>query len=301
MTANIVKDWPYPRLIAHRGAGKQAPENTLTAMRVGHAHGYRMFEFDVKLSADNLSFLLHDDTLERTTTGRGRADALPWRELSRLDAGGWHSAKFAGEPLPTLAAIARWARAHGAFCNVEIKPTSGRERETGAAVALDAATLWRDADVPPLLSSYYEDALAAAHDAAPLLPRALLLDELPADWPDRLARLGCVAIDVNHEVLTADFVRPSARGLSRADVHAERARAGRRARRLGRGQRHHRRGRSHPRRCAAAGGAADLKRRAGRRLTRALAPGRRISRSSIGRLMSAATMPSAIEIHQTTS
>ena len=207
MTANIAKDWPYPRLVAHRGAGKQAPENTLTAMRVGHAHGYRMFEFDVKLSADNLSFLLHDDTLERTTTGRGRADALPWRELSRLDAGGWHSAKYAGEPLPTLAAIGRWARAHGVLANIEIKPTSGRERETGAAVALDAAALWRDADVPPLLSSFSEEALAAARDAAPALPRALLCDELPDDWSDRLARLACVAIDVNHKVLSADFVR----------------------------------------------------------------------------------------------
>jgi len=66
MTAEFVRDWPYPRLVAHRGAGKVAPENTLTAMRVGHAHGYRMVEFDVKLSADNLSFLLHDATLERT-------------------------------------------------------------------------------------------------------------------------------------------------------------------------------------------------------------------------------------------
>ena len=117
--------WPYPRLCAHRGAGKLAPENTLTAMRVGHAHGYGMVEFDVKLCADNVSFLLHDATLERTTSGRGRADALPWRELARLDAGGWHSAKYAGEMLPTFASIARWARAHGVACNVEIKAMPG--------------------------------------------------------------------------------------------------------------------------------------------------------------------------------
>ena len=148
MAETLPHDWPYARLVAHRGAGLVAPENTLTAMRVGHAHGYRMVEFDVKLAADNVSFLLHDSTLERTTSGRGRADALPWRELSRLDAGGWHSAKYAGEPLPTLASIARWARAHGVQCNVEIKPTEGRERETGAAVALDVNTLWRDAGVP---------------------------------------------------------------------------------------------------------------------------------------------------------
>ena len=199
--------WPYPRLCAHRGAGKLAPENTLTSMRVGHAHGYGMVEFDVKLSGDNVSFLLHDATLERTTSGRGRADALPWRELARLDAGGWHSAKYAGEMLPTFAAIARWARAHGVACNVEIKAMPGRERETGAAVALDAAALWRDAEVPPLLSSFSEEALAAARDAVPLLPRALLLDELPADWRSRLQRLGCIALDADHEALTAAVVR----------------------------------------------------------------------------------------------
>jgi glycerophosphoryl diester phosphodiesterase len=131
---------------------------------------------------------------------------MPWRELSRLDAGGWHSAKYAGEMIPTFAAIARWARAHGVFCNAEIKPTPGRERETGGAVALDAAALWRDAEVPPLLSSFSEVALDAARDAAPGLPRALLLDELPADWSERLARLQCVALDVNHKCLTSDIV-----------------------------------------------------------------------------------------------
>ncbi len=209
MTAlrDIVREWPYPRLTAHRGAGRLAPENTLTAVRVGHAHGYRMVEFDVKLSADNLSFLLHDATLERTTSGRGRADSLPWRELSRLDAGGWHSAKFAGEPLPTLASIARWARAHGVACNVEIKPTPGRERETGAAVALDAATLWRDAEVPPLLSSFSENALDAARAAVPTLPRALLVDEPPPDWREWLGRLECVALHADHEATTAELVR----------------------------------------------------------------------------------------------
>ena len=180
-------------------------------MRVGHAHGYGMVEFDVKLAADNVSFLLHDATLERTTSGRGRADALPWRELSRLDAGGWHSAKYAGEMLPTFAAIARWARAHGILCNVEIKPTPGRERETGAAVALDAAALWRDAEVPPLLSSYAESVLQAAREAVPTLPRALLFDELPGDWLDRLAQLECVALDADHQQLTLDVVNSAHR------------------------------------------------------------------------------------------
>ena len=59
-------------------------------MRMGFEHGYRMVEFDVKLSADAVPFLLHDDTLDRTTNARGPADALIWARLSELDAGSWH-------------------------------------------------------------------------------------------------------------------------------------------------------------------------------------------------------------------
>jgi glycerophosphoryl diester phosphodiesterase len=198
--------WPYPRLVAHRGAGKLAPENTLAAFRLGHAHGLRMAECDVKLSADGVAFLLHDATLDRTTGGRGRADALAWRELALLDAGAWHSPAYAGEPLPTLAAIAAFCRANGVALNIEIKPTPGRERETGAAVAIDAARLWHGAEVPPLLSSFSEAALAAAQEAVPALPRAYLCDRLPSDWLARCAALGCVALDAKHTLLDAGVI-----------------------------------------------------------------------------------------------
>ncbi|NCW18760.1 MAG: glycerophosphodiester phosphodiesterase, partial [Betaproteobacteria bacterium] len=53
-------DWPYPRIIAHRGAGKLAPENTLAAMQVALQHRQKMVEFDVKLSADDVAVLMHD-------------------------------------------------------------------------------------------------------------------------------------------------------------------------------------------------------------------------------------------------
>ena len=66
-----MKRWPYPKLIAHRGGGHLAPENTLGAVRVGHALGYRMIEVDAKLSADGVAMLLHDATLDRTTDAEG--------------------------------------------------------------------------------------------------------------------------------------------------------------------------------------------------------------------------------------
>ena len=199
--------WSYPSHIAHRGAGKLAPENTLAAFRLGASFGYRMFEFDVKLSGDGKSVLMHDDTLDRTTSGRGRLDALTLGELAALDAGTWHSPLYAGEPIPTLAGIAAYTRANGLMVNIEIKPMPGAEERTGAAVALDALALWHGADVPPLLSSFSESALEAARLAAPDLPRALLLEKLPGDWLHRLERLDCVALDANQDELDANVIQ----------------------------------------------------------------------------------------------
>jgi len=133
-----VSPWPYPRIFAHRGGGSLAPENTLAAIRLGQDLGFGAHEFDVKLSKDEVAMLLHDDTLERTTDGKGRACELGWAELCRLDAGGWHSQAFRGEPIPRFDAAARLLIAGGTLANVEIKPADGFDRITGERVAAEA-------------------------------------------------------------------------------------------------------------------------------------------------------------------
>lgn len=198
--------WPYPRWIAHRGAGKLAPENTLAAFRLGAQHGYRMFECDAKLAADGVPFLMHDATLGRTTNGReifGPAASdvggdHAWSELSRLDAGGWHSRVFAGEPLPTLENVSRFCLANGYLLNIEIKPTPGIERETGEVVARHADRLWNNTPVPPLLTSFRPEALEGALATAANLPRGLLLDTLWKGWLETALALECTAIVCNH-------------------------------------------------------------------------------------------------------
>jgi len=211
-----MSDWPYPFWIAHRGAGTLAPENTLAAFRLGAAHGYRMFECDAKLSADGIAFLLHDDTLDRTTTPTPTsgvepvAGRHPWKTLVTLDAGSWHSTAYAGEPLPTLEAIADFCIAHGHFLNIEIKPTIGTERHTGEVVAQQAARLWRDAVVPPLLTSFDMPALEGALAVQPELPRGLLIDALEdqswAQWLAHAKRLHCKAVVCNHELWSTESV-----------------------------------------------------------------------------------------------
>lgn len=206
--------WAFPRWVAHRGAGKLAPENTLAAFRVGAGHGYRAFECDVKLSRDGVPFLLHDATLQRTTSGHGLAAALDWQALSRLDAGAWHSRAFAGETLPTLAGIAAYCLRNAYSLDIEIKPTPGAESETGRVVAEVAARLWRGRTAELLLSSFQPAALAAARQVAPAIARALLLDALRPGWLEEAQALGCTAVVTASERMDAStLARVNAAGL----------------------------------------------------------------------------------------
>ena len=202
MTSSL-RAWPFPRWIAHRGAGKLAPENTMAAFRLGASHGYRAFECDVKLSADGVPFLLHDSTLDRTTSGRGRAADLTWSELSLLDAGGWHSPAYAGEPPASLASVASWMRANDHWLDLEIKPTEGDEERTGRVVAAEVSRLWAGGDRPPLLSSFRPASLLGAREVAPGLQRALLVDKDWPGWLDAALQLGCVAAITNHRLMDA--------------------------------------------------------------------------------------------------
>ena len=221
MTTAPLPSWPYPRWVAHRGAGKLAPENTLAAFRLGASLGYRMFECDVKLSGDGVPFLMHDAELARTTNASeqwaasttGTSDIggdHSWASLSKFDAGSWHSRAYAGEPLPTLEAIARFCLRNGYFLNIEIKPTPGTEHHTGVVVAQHAARLWRGAAVPPLLTSFDIPALVGALAAQPELPRGLLIDaqdEQPwSTWLDKALALQCQAIVCNHRLWNGDTV-----------------------------------------------------------------------------------------------
>lgn len=214
--------WPYPRWIAHRGGGKLAPENTLAAVRLGASHGYRMFECDVKLSSDDVPFLLHDSDLQRTTDAKRRfprgtspvAGHHPWTVLAQLDAGGWHSQAFAGEALPTLDAIAAFCLDNGLLVNLEIKPTPGTERHTGEVVAYHVQRLWRDSAIKPLLTSFDVPALEGAQSAEPGLSRGLLLDAVRADWLEVAATLGCQAVVCNYRLWSAQaVVQAQAAGL----------------------------------------------------------------------------------------
>ncbi|WP_374622764.1 glycerophosphodiester phosphodiesterase [Pandoraea sp.] len=199
--AHLWRVWPYPRIVAHRGGGKLAPENTLAAFEMGASLGLRMVEFDAKLSADNVVFLLHDDTVDRTSNGHGAAAQMTYAEIARLDAGSWFDARFAAQVMPTLEQVAERCLTLGLAANVEIKPCPGREAETGRWVAKAVQTLWAGQAQPPLLSSFSYEALEAAAAAAPDLPRGMLYEAVPAHWREDARKLGTVSLHASHKHL----------------------------------------------------------------------------------------------------
>ena len=193
--------WPLPPVLAHRCGGALAPENTLAGLDVAAACGCRGVEFDVMLSADGIPLLIHDETLERTTNGSGEVSRHTFAELRRLDAGSWLDPRFAAERLPTLdEALTRCAELSLAV-NLEIKPATGYELETGRTVARYLAGGSANGVPGLVISSFSELALGAAMAALPGAIYALLVDALPDDWATRASALGVTAIHANADKL----------------------------------------------------------------------------------------------------
>src|SRR6195256_1749674 len=192
----IHRTWPYPRVVGHRGGGALAPENTLAGIRKAAAMGFRGVEIDVMLSADKVPLLIHDETLDRTTSGRGSVSATPYARLASLDAGAWFGPQYRGERVPSFEEAGKLCAHLGLWANVEIKPARGFERETAVAVAKLALELW---SVPPapLLSSFEPVSLDAARAAAPDLDRGYLTDRLASGWDEVASALGCVCVHCN--------------------------------------------------------------------------------------------------------
>ncbi len=203
MQKTMKTDWPYPHFVAHRGGGSLAPENTLVAIKAAVNHGYTMIECDARLAKDGKIFLLHDDTLERTTNSWGIASQLVWDKLVQLDAGSWYSAAFRHEPLPLLSEVAACCAHYKLAVNIEMKSTIGMEQQTGRDIALAARLLWKEQKIPPLLSSFSREILASAK---PELPRGLILSQWDEGWPELTRQLACISLHINYRALNAKRV-----------------------------------------------------------------------------------------------
>jgi glycerophosphoryl diester phosphodiesterase len=162
------------RIIAHRGASAEAPENTLSAFELARRQGAQMIEFDVRPTSDNAIVVFHDDTTERWN---GRADAVAALSLAEMQA-----IDLRGERAPTLDDVCAWARENGLLLNVEIKVA-------GIEAAVAQTIQHHNIAEQVIISSFDPAALHAMRAVAPDLARAALADAnatpsgAALDWP----------------------------------------------------------------------------------------------------------------------
>jgi len=169
--------------IAHRGASGSAPENTHAAFAAALALGADAVELDCQLSADGVPVVIHDETLERTTTGFGPVRAKPWDELARLDAGAWRGAAFRGERIPRLDDVLTQLDGR-VVLDIEIKSARDVGEIEAPLVALVRA---REALPWVIFSSFHEGAVRNVRAAAPDAALGILWDRRPADGAIALA------------------------------------------------------------------------------------------------------------------
>ncbi|MDY0037598.1 MAG: glycerophosphodiester phosphodiesterase [Zoogloea oleivorans] len=196
-------DWGWPAVIAHRCGGALAPENTLAGLGIAARLGCRAVEFDVMLSRDSVPVLIHDETLDRTAARSGHVARLAAEELLATDVGRCFHSAFAGESIPSLQLALDACRRLGLAVNVEIKPATGCEVDTGRVVGCVLKEMQPALRPQILLSSFSADALAAAAAEVPDVPRGLLVDRFSPQALLTAGRLDCVSLNLGRKHLDA--------------------------------------------------------------------------------------------------
>ena len=202
----------HPRVIGHRGASAAAPENTLAAYEAAWSAGCGWIEADVQPTADNVPMMLHDDDLDRTTSGNGPIRGLSAQQVRALDAGSWFrlgaNNPYAESVVPYLAEVLANLSASRSLL-LEIKGEHTRD-QVAAALAVIKASRWNER---VLVESFEVDALRHVQELDPGRPVGLLVQELHADPVATCAELGAVSYNPDHRELRG---RPEVV----ADLHA---------------------------------------------------------------------------------
>jgi len=196
-----------PPVIAHRGANNMAPENTLAAFSRAKEQGANWVEFDVMLSADGEAVVIHDETLERTTSGAGLVSDHPYSYLKTLDAGSWFANEFSEERIPTFKEVIEVIRRDKLSANVEIKSQPGHEEQAVKKILNDIAAYWRGDMQPPLISSFSMEILRYVRQYSKDALIGILVDDWFDGWATLAEEYKCAAVDLNHKILTRESAK----------------------------------------------------------------------------------------------
>ncbi len=183
--------------IAHRGARGRYPENTLSAFRAAIDAGADMCELDVQTTRDGVAVAIHDDTVDRTTNGKGAVAKMALGEIKRLDAGAKFAEQFAGERIPTLEEVLAAVKGRCAL-NIELK---------AEGVESEVCKLMREygAIGTSIVSSFDWDSLARARRIEPALRIGVLAEEKPEAMLAEAIATGALAVNPRFDLATEEL------------------------------------------------------------------------------------------------
>ena len=200
-----------PLSVAHRGHSIAYPENTVEAYRKAIELGVEMIECDVNITRDGKLVMIHDSTLDRTTTGSGQVSAVTWEEIQALDAGGKFKPEFAGVRVPSTEETLLLYKEAGIFSCFEIKGANADEANRIALGLVDLFVKHNMLDTT-FVSSYTHDAVHLAQSKCPQLMTATerLPDDAPANPTEALRQaksFNAPVLQHQYSFLDADTVR----------------------------------------------------------------------------------------------
>lgn len=210
MSDNVWIRSDRPLSIAHRGFSAVYPENTLEAYRSAIELGVEMIECDVNITSDGKLVMLHDITLDRTTTGRGRVNAARWEEVRQLEASGRFGQEFRSARIPSAEETLVLFNEAGVLSCFEVKGADANESDRIALALVELFVKHNMLD-RAFLSSYHHGALHRAKGKCSelLLAPERLPDDAPADPPESLRQalsFGAPVLQHQHTVLTSELV-----------------------------------------------------------------------------------------------
>ena len=190
-----------PLIFAHRGANHVCPENTLPAFAAAVDLGADGVELDVQFSSDGRLVIIHDYSLDKTTSGKGRVVSLPYADLQQLDAGSWFAPEFAATCIPTLDQVLDLLKGK-LLINIELKSL-----DMASTLGRDVVRCVREHDMAEqvVLSSFNPFTLRGARRAGPEFECALLISpDLPGWMRSGLTRRWSLAQALHPEFVMVD-------------------------------------------------------------------------------------------------
>ncbi|MBP1969677.1 glycerophosphoryl diester phosphodiesterase [Virgibacillus natechei] len=195
----------YPKIIAHRGASRLAPENTMPAFKIAHQQGAEGIETDVQLTKDNIPVLIHDERVKRTTNSVGYVKNFTFKELKQLDAGSWFSQKFVGTPITSLEEFLQWVYDKSLYLNLELKNNKIDYRDLEAIVyeRIEHYQLLNSTTI----SSFNPNSLKRMREINNDIEVALLLSRKQKNLVRNAQEIGANAIHLNYRLLNHSIVK----------------------------------------------------------------------------------------------